>query len=109
MDLYAELGVTPQAEPEVIRAAFRALARRYHPDRQTGASAQMAAKMARINHAYDVLGQADRRRAYDASCRALPAQRLAPVLHATTSSAYRNTVRPFLTTYDQRGRLHAFV
>ena len=109
MDLYAELGVTPQAEPEVIRAAYRALARRYHPDRQNGASALMAAKMARINHAYDVLGQADRRRAYDASCRVLPAPRLAPVLHATTSKALGSPARPFLTTYDQRGRLHAFL
>lgn len=109
MDLYAELGVTPQAEPDVIRAAYRALARRYHPDRQTGASAQMAAKMARINHAYDVLGQADRRRAYDASCRVLPAQRWVSVLHATPSNPAGSPGRPFLTTYDQRGRLHAFV
>jgi hypothetical protein len=30
IDLSAELGVTPQAEPEVIRAAFRAWAQRYH-------------------------------------------------------------------------------
>ena len=55
MDLYAELGVTPQAEPEVIRAAFRALAQRYPPARQLGASALMAAKMARLNQAYAVL------------------------------------------------------
>ncbi len=109
MDLYAELGVTPQAEPEVIRAAYRALARRYHPDRQTRVSALMAAKMARINHAYDVLGHADRRRAYDASRLAMPAPRLAPVLHATTSKASGSFARPFLTTYDQRGRLHAYL
>jgi curved DNA-binding protein CbpA len=109
MDLYAELGVTPQAEPEVIRAAFRALARRYHPDRQSGASALTADKMARINHAYDVLGQADKRRAYDASRLVPRSPRLTPVLHITTASARGIATRPFLTTYDQRGRLHAFV
>lgn len=109
MDLYAELGVTRQAEPEVIRAAFRALVRRYHPDRQFGANALTADKMARINHAYDVLGQADRRRAYDASCLRSQSPRLTPVLHFTTASARNISARPFLTTYDQRGRLHAFV
>lgn len=109
MDLYAELGVTPQAEPEVIRAAFRALAQRYHPDRQLGASALWAAKMVRINHAYEVLSQPELRRAYDASSRAPRPQRVGPVVHLTTSGAVRRHAQPFLTTYDQRGRLHAFV
>jgi DnaJ-class molecular chaperone len=109
MDLYAELGVTPQAEPEVIRAAFRALAQRYHPDRQAGISPLWAAKMVRINQAYEVLGQPERRFAYDVSCRATRPQRVAPVLHISTPSALRRNAQPFLTTYDQRGRLHAFV
>ena len=109
MDLYAELGVTPQAEPEVIRAAFRALAQRYHPDRQVGASALWAAKMARINQAYNVLSQAERRRAYDASRCAPPPQSLKPLIHITTSRASGRNALPFLTTYDARGRLHAFV
>lgn len=109
MDLYAELGVTPQAEPEVIRAAFRALAQRYHPDRQLGASALMAAKMARLNQAYAVLCQPERRRAYDVSCRVPRPRPVSPVVHITTSGASLQNAQPFLTTYDQRGRLHAFV
>jgi DnaJ-class molecular chaperone len=108
MDLYAELGVTPQAEPEVIRAAFRALAQRYHPDRQVHASPLWAAKMVRINQAYAVLSQPERRRAYDASCRAPRPQRVTSVLHIS-SGAKRRQPQPFLTTYDQRGRLHAYV
>jgi curved DNA-binding protein CbpA len=109
MDLYAELGVTPQAEPEVIRAAFRALAQRYHPDRQGGASALWASKMARINQAYGVLSQPERRRAYDASrCAARP-RFVAPQIHITTTRASVRSAQPFLTTYDARGRLHAFV
>jgi curved DNA-binding protein CbpA len=109
MDLYAELGVTPQAEPEVIRAAFRALAQRYPPDRQGGASALWAAKMARINQAYSVLSQPERRRAYDASRCAPPPQSLEPLIHITTTQASVRNALPFLTTYDARGRLHAFV
>lgn len=111
MDLYSELGVTPQAEPEVIRAAYRALALRYHPDRQAGALAH--AKMARINHAYSVLSKPETRRAYDQSLRKpLPAQHVrcvAPQIHVTSGRALTRSVQPFLTTYDQRGRLHAFV
>ena len=109
MDLYAELGVTPQAEPEVIRAAFRALAQRYHPDRQAGAPALWAAKMVRINQAYSVLSQPEQRRAYDAS-RCAPAPRfVSPQIHLTTNGASVRNVQPFLTTYDARGRLHTFV
>lgn len=107
MDLYAELGVSPQAEPDVIRAAYRALAQRYHPDKPTGAGLAAAAKMTRINRAYEVLGQAASRQSYDRE-QALPPQRLArPLIHRTTSQ--HPMARPFLTTYDQRGRLHTYV
>ena len=107
MDLYSELGVTPQAEPEVIRAAYRALALRYHPDRQLSASGH--AKMTRINLAYRVLSQPDRRRAYDLS-RCAPAPRyVKPLIHMTSTQRSVRNARPFLTTYDARGRLHAFV
>jgi curved DNA-binding protein CbpA len=109
MDLYSELGVTPQAEPEVIRAAYRALALRYHPDRQSGASALMASKMARINHAHSVLSKPESRRAYDESLRAPRPRFVAPQIHVTTRRAMPRSVQPFLTTYDQRGRLHTFI
>jgi curved DNA-binding protein CbpA len=109
MDLYSELGVTPQAEPEVIRAAYRALALRYHPDRQAGAMA--SAKMARINHAYSVLSKPESRHAHDESLRTPPARSrfVAPQIHVTSCRSLNRSVQPFLTTYDQRGRLHAFV
>lgn len=109
MDLYAELGVTPQAEPEVIRAAYRALAQRYHPDRLGAPSALGAARMARINHAYSVLSHTEQRRSYDARRNAARRQAPAPVVHLTTTRRSAQTLQPFLTTYDARGRLHAFV
>lgn len=63
-DYYAILGVVPAAEDVVIRAAYKALAQRYHPDRNPG-SAEAAAKMAEINEAYGVLSDPTKRKAYD--------------------------------------------
>ena len=62
-DYYEVLQVHPRAESEVIRAAYRALARKYHPDVEGGSSARMIA----INDAWDVLGDPIRRAAYDAA------------------------------------------
>jgi curved DNA-binding protein CbpA len=109
MDHYSELGVTPQAEPEVIRAAYRVLAQRYHPDRQTGVSQASEDKMVRLNRAYSVLSQADSRRAYDLG--RLEPQAAFESLHRNVNALYqtRRPVQPYLTTYDQRGRLHAYV
>jgi hypothetical protein len=53
MDPFAALEVPPDAAPEEIAAAYRRLAKQWHPDRGGGAAA--AARMAEINVAYDVL------------------------------------------------------
>lgn len=65
-DYYATLGVTPQAEDIVIKAAYRALAQRYHPDRFAGSANEANRKMAEINEAYGVLSDPLKRNAYDA-------------------------------------------
>jgi curved DNA-binding protein CbpA len=59
-DFYEVLQVHPRAEPDVIRAAHRALARRYHPD--LGGDER---RMTEINGAWAVLGDPRRRSAYD--------------------------------------------
>ena len=61
--LYETLQVHPSAHPEVIQAAYRRLAQLYHPDRNPSPDA--VEQMAAINHAYDVLGDPQRRAAYD--------------------------------------------
>jgi curved DNA-binding protein CbpA len=61
-DHYATLQVAPSAEPAVIAAAYRALARRYHPDVAGGEGEAM---MRRLNAAWEVLGDPERRAAYD--------------------------------------------
>ena len=61
---YAVLGVLPSASMDEIKASFRQLAKRFHPD-IPGGSARF---FARVQEAYDVLSEAEQRRAYDAQC-----------------------------------------
>ncbi|HLY31627.1 MAG TPA: DnaJ domain-containing protein [Ktedonobacterales bacterium] len=82
-DYYATLGVRPDADDETIRQAYRRLAWEYHPDR---AGAESAAKMSRLNVAYQVLGDPERRRQYDAQHPAIIPQR-APTQVATAARA----------------------
>jgi hypothetical protein len=62
-DYYAVLGLMPSSEDVVVQAAYRALMRRYHPDR--GGPAADAARAQAINEAYSVLGDPARRADYD--------------------------------------------
>jgi hypothetical protein len=62
-DLYAVLQVHANAEPEVIEAAYRRLARKYHPDVNPAPDAE--ARMRALNHAHAVLSEPARRAAYD--------------------------------------------
>jgi curved DNA-binding protein CbpA len=60
-DLYKVLQVDPEAEREVIRAAYRALALKYHPDVSSGSRDRITA----LNHAWGILRNANARAAYD--------------------------------------------
>jgi DnaJ-class molecular chaperone len=66
VDYYRLLGVKPDATPEQIHAAYRRLARAYHPDIHPGSSAAVV-RMARLNVAKSVLLDAPTRAAYDLS------------------------------------------
>lgn len=63
-DYYAILGVTPAAEGVVIRAAYRALIRHYHPDTNPDPEAQE--RVREINAAFAVLRDPAKRADYDA-------------------------------------------
>lgn len=62
-DHYAILQVDPRAEREVIEAAYRRLAVKYHPDRDPSPGATDRMKM--INAAYEILSDPEKRRSYD--------------------------------------------
>jgi hypothetical protein len=61
--LYEILQVDPRAEPEVLEAAFRRLARKYHPDVST--TIDSVARMKELNAAYQVLRDPAKRADYD--------------------------------------------
>lgn len=63
--IYDILGVSPDAEDIVIRAAYKALAQRYHPDKWAGDKEDATRRMAELNHAYSLLSDPRRRRKYD--------------------------------------------
>ena len=64
-DHYAVLGVSPDAEDVVIKAAYRALAQRYHPDKNAGDPAYSRQRMSELNEAYRILGDPKLRAEYD--------------------------------------------
>lgn len=66
-DPYAVLQVVPTAEQEVVQGAYKALAFKYHPDRD--ATHRAAEKMAELNRAYALLRTPANRAAHDRSRR----------------------------------------
>lgn len=79
-DHYATLGLDRRCTDAQIRAAYRILAKRHHPD-VNPASPDSMTQTHRINAAYEVLSDPARRGAYDLS-RESPRKRVAPALAA---------------------------
>jgi DnaJ-class molecular chaperone len=63
-DYYSTLGVAKTSSEKEIKAAYRKLARKFHPDVNPG-DRSAEAKFKEINEAYEVLGDPDKRRKYD--------------------------------------------
>ena len=63
-DFYEVLGVSRSATPEEIKAAYRKLALKYHPDRNPG-NKEAEDKFKEAAEAYEVLSDAEKRKNYD--------------------------------------------
>jgi molecular chaperone DnaJ len=63
-DYYEMLGIGRGADDATIKAAYRRLAKEYHPDRHNGCS-DKEAQFKAINEAYDILKDPQKRAAYD--------------------------------------------
>ena len=83
IDAYRILQIDPRAEAFVLAAAYRALARQYHPD---GVTPDIA-RMAEINRAYALVRTPEDRRRYDTD-------RMKPVGPAPTPAADSAVVAP---------------
>lgn len=70
IDYYKVLQVDPQADRDVIEAAFRRLARKVHPDANRSADAEE--RMKELSEAYSVLMDPEKRARFDALRRSMP-------------------------------------
>lgn len=62
-DHYAILGVTANATLAEIKTAYRKMASQLHPDKN--ASSDAPAKFRKVQEAYEILSEVDKRKAYD--------------------------------------------
>src|SRR6187455_1144258 len=63
-DPYEILGVTKSAGQDAVKSAFRKLAKKLHPDANKN-DKKAASKFAELNAAYEILGDEDKRKAFD--------------------------------------------
>jgi len=91
MDHYATLGLTYAADAHAIKEAYRALAKRYHPDVSKEANAHE--QFIRVTQAYEILSDPIKRSRYDVT-RFSPSPRSAP---AREQARYERNVH-----HDQR-------
>lgn len=95
MNYYELLEISPKASQEVIRAAYKSLMQRYHPDKNPG-NIEAARRAALIVQAYGVLSDINQRNAYDFQLKDTPAQKpLTPSsgrnhLAKSSGAAYKN-------------------
>ncbi len=88
---YDVLQVERHAPPERVRAAYRKLAQKYHPDKMPG-NANAARAMAAINAAYEVLSDTERRAEHDRWIRRLER----PATRVVVAPAIPTNMRDFL-------------
>ena len=79
------LGISETESPSGIRAAYRDLAKKYHPDH---AGEHSTGAFREVTEAYDVLSDPERRRAYDRKLRPDPPQAI-PIRHAVARPGLR--------------------
>lgn len=72
-DYYSILGVDKTATPDEIKKAYRKLAKKYHPDKNSG-DAKAEEMFKDIGEAYEVLGDAEKRTQYDQFGQQVPFQ-----------------------------------
>lgn len=87
MTYYDLLQVNNNASIEIIKASYKAMAKKYHPDIY-GDNGEM---MMKINEAYAVLSNPDRRRQYDEMIKAPEPETPHKVTHKTNKSEEKSS------------------
>ena len=112
VNYYKTLGITQDADEREIRAAYRNLAKKYHPDAGEGSSAD---KFRAVQEAYDLLSDENKRRDYDNSHAgelAVPIRKAypsAPSSHLDLRDVLRQRSRPVENRIDEIDALDALI
>lgn len=100
---YDNLQVSHQASPSVIRAAFKALSQKWHPDKHQGATnAAARQKFQDIKQAYDVLYNPESRQQYDRWIKTLDTKK-------TASNKKSQQLLNFYTFEEKKARISVIV
>jgi len=89
---YQLLQVSPQATAQEIKAAYRKLAFKYHPDRHKGSTLNEAV-FKEINEAYSVLSNPEKRKFYNASIAVNNYQQYKRVVPVTAQSLLQYAIK----------------
>jgi curved DNA-binding protein CbpA len=104
-NLYDVLQISAHASQEVVHAAYRVLARAYHPD--VNDSPEAAERMRQVNAAYAVLSKPRQRAAYDARRARRPAMAQIRTRQATgRATSELSGQHKLATTRDAQDALH---
>jgi DnaJ-class molecular chaperone len=97
IDFYTILGISQYAKYREIKVAYRRLALKYHPDRNSSPFAEDAIK--RINAAFEILSDKDKRRQYDK----------AAVFNNISQNKEKNQTQPYssYTNYDNSSSVYS--
>jgi DnaJ-class molecular chaperone len=94
MNYYAILGVSQYVKYREIKAAYRRLALKYHPDRNSSPVSENSIKI--INAAFEVLSDKDKRRQYDEKLfNSIMLHRKKEDTKSQTSSSHANSSTPY--------------
>lgn len=100
---YEVLNITEDADPAVVKASYKALAHRYHPDRTPNSPKAAVNKFHQISEAYDVLSNPGSRRAYDEQLR------MERSIHATPPGSSAPHTSPVKGSWLQSSELGSFL
>ena len=99
-DYYEILEVSRNSSDEIIKAAYRTMCKKYHPDTFTGPRAVAEERIRKINGAYQVLGHPADKRRYDA----LYDQRRKTVARLSSASPRREAPKGGHSAGNSRGK-----
>lgn len=99
-DYYEILEVSRNSSDEIIKAAYRTMCKKYHPDTFTDPRAVAEERIRKINEAYQVLGHPADKRRYDA----LYDQRRKTVARLSSASPRREAPKGGHSAGNSRGK-----